>query len=304
MSKVSILVPSRNERFLSQTIEDIFAKATGDIEVIVVLDGHTRHAVPAERQGLTFIKHPVALGKAVSINHAASIATGKYLMFLDAHCIVSLGFDEALQADCDEDWVVVARKFMLDSETYKLKNYVPFDYHYLAVNWGEPQLVIQCCPWIRRAMDRKNILIDETMGIAGSLTFMTARHFNEYLGGLETPIVGTDSVGDWLDVILKTWLGGGKVMVNKNVWYGHCNSPFSHGYVVNQNSHWQDYVRASRYWLENRWEQRIHDLDWLVDHFWPLPTAQTLASHWEKYTWPENWRELWKEWNDRTLQTR
>ena len=37
---VSIIIPSRNEPFLQHTIDDILAKAAGEIEVIVVLDGY------------------------------------------------------------------------------------------------------------------------------------------------------------------------------------------------------------------------------------------------------------------------
>ena len=33
------------------------------------------------------------------------------------------------------------------------------------------------------------------------------------------------------------------------------------------------------YWLNNRWEQRVHDFEWLLVKFWPVPT------------WKETWRE-------------
>ena len=40
MSRVSIILPSRNERFLPRTVQDLLDKAKGDIEVIPVLDGY------------------------------------------------------------------------------------------------------------------------------------------------------------------------------------------------------------------------------------------------------------------------
>ena len=39
MSRVSLLIPARNERFLSRTVQDVCEKARGDVEVLVVLDG-------------------------------------------------------------------------------------------------------------------------------------------------------------------------------------------------------------------------------------------------------------------------
>jgi len=39
VAKVSVLIPARKEPYLLQTIDDLFANAAGEIEVITVLDG-------------------------------------------------------------------------------------------------------------------------------------------------------------------------------------------------------------------------------------------------------------------------
>lgn len=39
-SLVSIVIPSRNEEYLNQTVKDLLEKAQGDIEIIVTLDGY------------------------------------------------------------------------------------------------------------------------------------------------------------------------------------------------------------------------------------------------------------------------
>ena len=39
METVSVIIPSRKETFLNQTIQDIQKKFKGDFEIIVVLDG-------------------------------------------------------------------------------------------------------------------------------------------------------------------------------------------------------------------------------------------------------------------------
>ena len=40
MDKLSVIIPARDEPYLSKTVDDILEKAAGDIEVIVVLDGY------------------------------------------------------------------------------------------------------------------------------------------------------------------------------------------------------------------------------------------------------------------------
>jgi len=50
-----------------------------------------------------------------------------------------------------------------------------------------------------------------------------------------------------------------------------------------------DHDRSAHYWVENKWDERIHDFDWLIDKFWPLPTENSRHKL-EKYYWPDEWR--------------
>src|SRR3989304_2090963 len=103
MNKVSVIIPARNEQYLARTVDDLFAKAAGEIEVLVVLDGPSEYPSPAERKRLTVI-HKAQEGLRPAINAGADAATGKYLCKVDAHTAVSAGFDEMLKVDCDGDW--------------------------------------------------------------------------------------------------------------------------------------------------------------------------------------------------------
>jgi hypothetical protein len=118
MAKVSILIPSRNEQFLPQTVDDIFAKAAGDIEVIAVLDGYWPDPILRDRPNLVLIHRGQAQGMRPAINSAARIAKGDFFMKCDAHCMFAKGFDETLKADCDGDWVVVPRRYSLDPRDF------------------------------------------------------------------------------------------------------------------------------------------------------------------------------------------
>lgn len=70
-----------------------------------------------------------------------------------------------------------------------------------------------------------------------------------------------------IEIALKTWLGGGKVMVNKAAWYAHKHRTF--GRVVSPEG--QEYKAGQRfskdYWLNNRWTERKYDLAWLMQRF-------------------------------------
>jgi hypothetical protein len=85
----------------------------------------------------------------------------------------------------------------------------------------------------------------------------------------------------------KTWLGGGKVMVNKKTWYAHYHKGSRgkrYGFTNWQYKVHQDQMELGRefcvdYWLSNAWKNRIHDFKWLVDRFSPVPT------------WPPDWEE-------------
>ena len=106
MAKVSVLIPARNERFLVQTVADVLQKATGSIEIIVVLDGYWPEPQLPDWPDLVIIHRGRARGMRAAINAAAAIAKGDYLMKTDAHCMFGEGFDEILKADCEDDWIV------------------------------------------------------------------------------------------------------------------------------------------------------------------------------------------------------
>jgi len=294
MSKVSIIIPGRNEKYMSKTVDEVFEKATGEFEVIVVLDGATTWPLPRKRPGLVIINKPKNEGMRPAINSAAKVVTGKYLMKLDAHCAIGEGFDEILQKDFHNDrWIVVPRRYNLNEATWK-----PFgravDYHYLTCPWTHHKyFMMRDLPWTSRTKERIDIPIDETMTFPGPCWFMSANNFHNRLHGMQTEIYG-NFCAESQELALKTWLGGGRVMVNKNTWYAHLgNFPGRPHYVSIKEQVW-GWGNSARYWTRNKWEDRVHDFDWLIERFWPLPMKNTLC-HGERYPWPKNWRDYYKK---------
>lgn len=104
MSKVSVIIPARNEPYLQQTIDDLFSKAKGEIEIIVVLDGWWPFQPLKDRPNLILIHRGSPQGMRPAINSAARISKGEYLLKCDAHCMFDEGFDEKLKKDCEIDW--------------------------------------------------------------------------------------------------------------------------------------------------------------------------------------------------------
>src|SRR4030067_1393848 len=107
MTDLSILIPSRNEMFLKNTIEDILSNIEGDTEIIAVLDGEWADPSIEQNPKVTLIYHPESIGQRAATNEAARISTAKYLMKVDAHCAFDKGFDVKMIADMQEDWTMV-----------------------------------------------------------------------------------------------------------------------------------------------------------------------------------------------------
>src|SRR3990172_6113558 len=134
MKDVSIIIPARNEVFLQKTVSDLLTKAEGDIEVIVILDGYWPTPQLVEDDRLKIIHRGKPLGMRAAINAGAAIAKGKYLMKCDAHCMFAQGFDILLAADCQDNWVVIPRRYALDAEKWEIfeNPKYPIDYMYLS----------------------------------------------------------------------------------------------------------------------------------------------------------------------------
>lgn len=113
--------------------------------------------------------------------------------------------------------------------------------------------------------------ITETMSLQGSCFMMTRDKYFE-LG------VCDEEFGSWgsqgIEVAVKTWLSGGKVMVNNKTWYAHMfrtqggDFGFPYHLSAKQTEHAKRY--AKELFFENKWPKQVRPLSWLVKHFWPV----------------------------------
>jgi len=295
VAKVSILIPSRNETYktnfgttvLQQTVIDVLEKATGDYEVLVIFDGEPYQDLP-EHKNLTVFYNKSPTGSKKCISKLINRSTGKFVFKLDSHCMVAEGFDEVLQKDVEDNWVVIPRFYVLNAEEWKWQDERFYDYFYLPCPLTDKkQFRFQAGGhWKERTKERLDISIDENMKLHGSAFFMSKDFFINCIKELDSKY--DDCSGEDIEISLKTWLGswGGKLMVNKNTWYAHMHKGGQRprGYHMGGEQIKNTYDFIANYWMRNSWEEREHDLEWLIEKFYPVPT------------WPENWKELWNEW--------
>ena len=230
LDKVSVIIPARKEPYVNETIRDVMNNAEGEIEVLLVLDGWEPEYKIKRRKGLKTLKNKNVEGMRPSINAAAKVATGDYLVKIDAHSTVGEGWDEILKKDCADNWIVIPRRYSLDAPTWTVKNRPPVDamvYKYPFHRPYRPRLTGRPCE--RRRLQQADQMLVEDMVFQGSFWFMHRDHFIKRLGGMDANGYGTFGE-EPQEIGLKTQLGPweGAVMRNKNTWYAHWSKPGIH----------------------------------------------------------------------------
>lgn len=281
--RVSVLLPACNERFLAATVRDVLAHAQGDVEVWALLDGVWANPVLPEDPRLHTVYLGHQHGMRPVLNIGAALATGQYLMKLDAHCSVSAGFDLALKASCEDNWLVVPRRDRLDAEAWcrQETGKPPIDAHYLSYPYehpNDPDCGLHGVIWPQRAVARADVWLDDEMSSQGSCWFMTRAHWDR-IGPFDTARFGTSPLQEIQELGLKTWFGGGRMVVNKRVTYLHLHkgSRYGRGYSMRDQGAETCRQITRDYWLHNSWPGQIHAFAWLIEKFWPVPT------------WPTDW---------------
>lgn len=299
MSKVSIIIPSRNEKYLQNTLQSVYNAATGDFEVLVGLDGPTEYSFNHDYPNLTVVNRLEPIGLKSMINLLVKEAKGKYIYKSDSHCDFGEGFDEILQAAMQEDWVVTPRfKIIRDDWSIQMRDGEEefYDYFYLCCpftdkkgirfkaggHWGEKTKERNPDVRLQNYNDNRPS-VDETPQMHGSGWFVSRNYFLNVLGGFpEQDPMGHAQEPIWLG--LKNWLIGGKLIVNKNTWYAHLHQRGDKRGYPEDKKHTEDtYKWTADYWLTNSEPNLKHNFEWFVDKFMPMPT------------WPENWKELYAE---------
>ncbi len=303
---LSILIPARNEMFLARTIEDILSKSEADTEVIAVLDGAWADPPIPQHDRVNVIYVPENIGQRAATNLACKLSSAKYVMKCDAHCSFDKGFDRKMieafkRAGDDATMVPIMRNlWAFDWKCYycgfrKYQGPTPekceqcgksdkLRRKMLWIGKERPQSKSYCFDsephfqyfndYTKRpefAKDLEETGLTETMSLQGSCWMLTRDKYWELN-------ICDEAFGSWgsqgIEVACKTWLSGGRVLVNHSTWYAHMfrtqGGDFGFPYPISGKDQEKAKVYARNLFFDNNWPKQIHPLSWLVEKFWPV----------------------------------
>lgn len=278
---LSIIIPHRSDEYLNETIEDLISKAGGDIEIIVVCDGVWPSKI-FDNKLVRYVHYGTKhnnKGMRTAINSGVALAKGKYIMKIDEHCMLDKAYDLKLAADCDDNWVVIPRRKRLDPDKWAIiKDGRPdIDYNYITYPYeiiGDSICGLHGKEW--RRPERADILIDDTCSMQGSCWFMPKKHWETVIVEMDNETFGPFTL-EAQEIAFKSLFSGGECKVNKKTWYAHMhkgkrgkNYQFSNDqYKVFMAEKERGRVNGIDFWVNNRWDKRIYDWEWLINVKFP-----------------------------------
>lgn len=227
---LSILITARNEKYLYKTITSLIKKSIGDIEVIVVLDGYWPHASEiVDDKRVKYIHFTESRGLRAAINAAAAIAKGEYILKCDAHVLFDERFDSKLLWEMKDNWIVVPRRYRLEPEKWEVieDGRPPVDYEYIDSS------DLHGVRWEEKAVERKDIMVDDIISAQGSCWMMKKSFFDE-IGGLDESKFGKFFL-EFQELSFKCLANRGRVVVTKNTWYAHWHKTKGRGYSLDND---------------------------------------------------------------------
>lgn len=304
MTLLSMIIPSRNCKYVSRTVQDIFENSTNDTEVIVLLDGYTPDPPIKDHPKLTIVHKPEVTGMRKSVNLGVSIAKGKWIAKCDDHTMFSKGFDETLIKDMQDDWLVNPSRYSMDAEKWE-RGRGPTEYLFMTYPYRKDNLYgngIHGRKWIGengfgtdmgkaqfywKEDHNRDKPIDDMMTFQGSFWMMSKEKYLA-IGGLDEKHCDLME-NEPQEVGYKTWLSGGRCIVNKNAWYAHMHK--NERELDSNGRTWKLSWNAMRetgrfqtwYWMLDKWPKATRKMKWFVEHFWPIPG------------WPSDWEEQGKK---------
>jgi len=254
---VSIVIPSRNEPYLSKTIKDLLSKAKEEIEIIATLDGYWPSDFVDDKR-VNYIHFSTPRGMRQAINAGVSIAKGEYILKTDAHCMFENGFDRVLKNDCQDNWVIVPRRYALDVENWAIEkrsdNKYPIDKMILDENLqGRPIL------------EKNKEPIEDLQTAQGSCWFMKKEYY-KFLELLDEETYGT-FWQEFQEIGFKCWLSGGRVVSDTNTWYAHFHKTVGRGYTLPEGEKEKTREMIMKWKTGKVWHKQIYELQWLIDKF-------------------------------------
>lgn len=260
--KLSVVIPSYKDKYLIQTIHSLLDNSElGDaLEIIAVLDGYWRDDIPQDPR-VRVVHLGANRGMRGAINAGVAVARGEFFMRLDEHCLFAKGYDKALTDACKNNEIMTAKRFFLNPETWSvMEDQEPVEHEKLMIQHvSEGVRKFAGVRWKSRDKEQKDVMISETLAMQGSMWIAHREFFLKTVGELQTEGYGP-LIQDSVEVTMKYWKTGGRLMLNKNTWYAHKHRSFSrtHNNGTKENPAKQDagYTYALEQW-ESFYNQEV-----------------------------------------------
>lgn len=185
---ISIIIPSKNEPYLDKTVEYIHKNAHGVVEVLVGDDG---------KEGI---------GQRAMMNKLARQAKYPWIMKIDAHCSMGIGFDTIMLEDMRDNWIMAPLLMPLEAETWTINHHKKMSGYVF-----DSQLVMHHAP-------NTDQMLQETMCLQGSCFLMSTENYWKWN-------ICDESLGSWggqaAELGIKAYLNGGTCYTTKKTYYGH-----------------------------------------------------------------------------------
>lgn len=294
---LSILIPARNEMFVSNTVAGILKNKRGNTEILVGLDGVWADPPIVDHPDVTIVHVSESLGQRGMTNFLCKLSRAKYVAKCDAHVAFDEGFDVKLMDAMKghDDWTIIPtmtnlhgfdwvcdnghRRYQGPSGNctecglptkrdiiFKPRERTP---HSTAFCFDRT-LHFQYFNEFKKRPEGQGDLT-ETMSIQGSFFMLTREKYWELN-------ICDEKHGSWgqqgVEVALKTWLSGGRVMCLHSTWYSHLFRTQGGDFSFPYPNSGVDQEKAREYsrnlWLNDSWDKAIHPLQWLLDKFAPV----------------------------------
>jgi len=312
MRDLSVIIPSRNEVFLKRTIDNILENIEGDTEIIAILDGQWSEPRLPDHERVTLVYHSESIGQRAATNEGVKLSTAKYIMKSDAHMAFDKGFDVKLIAPYEDgilgkDVTTIARMYNLHGFDWKCNKCGERKYQgptpgtknktgelepgcSKCDNKDDFEKVVVWEPRKRRMTEAWRIDRDlkfaywnsykerpesqgdivDVMCPLGACWFMHRDRYWE-IGGLD------EQHGSWgqmgVEISCKSWLSGGRQVVNKTTWYSHMfrtqGGDFGFPWKFSGNQVHKARKHSANLWLNNTWEGAVLPFNWLINKFRP-----------------------------------
>lgn len=305
--QLSVIVVGCNEQFMRNTVEDVLDHSKGDTEVIAVCDGYWPDPPLEDHPRLHVMHFTESVGQRAATNAGAKLSRAKYIMKMDAHCAADDGFDLKLIEDMQPEWTMVPSMHRLHVFDWACTDCGERVYQgtkpaqcaecscpefYMHMVW-EPRWQFDATvawrfdrnmhfQYWRKYHRRPEVQEEakggfiETMSCIGCCFLMERDRFWD-LGGMDERHGSYGQFGT--ELACKSWLSGGKMVTSLKTWVGHLfrtgnfsrNGESSWPYPISQRQIDAARKYSRELWLKDKWRRATRKLEWLVDHFKPVP---------------------------------